>query len=177
MTSDQHDHMLAGNIVMSDHEWRVTRRKADLYPGEVIVLLSMAQLDQVQDLDAKAIVDQLPRMGRDFFTVQGSFLHLKRETLVADTQQALKKALRLSPDGDFVPLVASVLTQVENADDGDLPAWKGLTADLLTNMVFDCWVSSEVCKLKRVPEELEHTFTVAVHQTINDYWDYVDTLE
>lgn len=137
----------------------------------------MAQLDQVRELDAKGIVDRLPGMGRDFFTVQGSFLHLNNDTLVADTQQGLKDALRRSPDGEFVPLVASVFERVGNADGGDLTAWRGVTADLLANTVFSCWVTSEVCKLKRLPQEFEHTFTSAVHQTINDHWDYVATLD
>lgn len=165
------------SIVTLDHQQRLMDRQNDLMPTEVIVLLSMAAADTIEDRSAKDVLNLLPTLGRNFFTVQGSFLVLDKATVIEDTQTGLLKALKRSPDGDYVPLALSVLERAETQSNSGRPVWTGIISSLTADMVFECSVEGEECRLRKVSPDFAAAFVAAASDTIQTYRDYVSQLD
>lgn len=174
--NDADSHLLL-RTVLSDHLWRIEQSEATLQPLEVVVQLSMVAEDALEDApDAAAIADLLPRLGRDFFTVRGTYLLMDEESLVDDTVQALQQALRRSPDGEFVPLVLSMLDRDLKAT-GPHGQLNGFALDLMQDRLVRCWIAEGAIRLEDAPAKLSKQLSLAVHRAIQGYWRFVASLD
>jgi len=177
MPSGDADRLLL-KTVLSDHVWRIGRAQASLKPFEVVVQISMVGEDAIADTDDAAdIVKSLPSLGREFFTVQGTYLLWDAETLVDDVQQALGQALRKSPDGDFLPLVLSVLDRDTRPATSGGQILTGVALDLRSDKYCTCWISGDDFRLDDASKAIAGRFSRAVRKTIRDYWNYVASLD
>ena len=156
--------------VLSDHVWRIEQSEATLQPLEVVVQLSMVAEDALKDApDAATIVDLLPRLGRDFFTVRGTYLLMDEGSLVEDTVQALQQALRRTPDGDFTPLVLSVLDRDATAENGTGRSLHGFALDLVADRLTRCWIAVDAYQFEAAPPKLAKEFSRSVQRAIQVY--------
>jgi hypothetical protein len=137
----------------------------------------MASERAIEGLSARDVLDRLPNLGRDFFTVQGTFLTLNKDTVIEDTQVGLLQALKRSPDGDYVPLALSVLERAAGQGKSGLPVWAGIISSLTADIVFECSVEGEECRLRKVSPDFASAFVAAVYDTIDTYRDYASQLD